>query len=159
MILGLVEHDVGVPVDTSKEMLTLARDMAKDGESIEVVVFGDGGSNVTNELDRFGVNAIHHVTHDQLTSYAPDGWAESVVQLIEDHDPTAVLGPGSDRGQEVLARIGTKLDLPMAANCSAVEPGDTYEVTRHRWGGSLIEHAHLDAPTKLLTVAPHELAI
>jgi len=157
MILGLLEHESGVPVDTSLEALTLARDLADDGEPVEVVAFGAEGGAVADHLGEYGVDAVHHVTHDRLDSYAPDAWAESVSQLVGAVDPDAVLAPGSDRGQEVLARLGTAMDLPMAANCVDVEENGAYEVTRHRWGGSLIEKARLDAPTKLLSVAAHEL--
>ena len=157
MILGLLEHEDGTPIDTSMEMLTLARDLAGESEPVEAVVFGEGGAGLADSLGEYGVETVHHVTHDRLDSYAPDAWAESIAGIVEDREPEAVVGPGSDRGQEVLARLGTTLDLPMAANCVDVETGDAYEVTRHRWGGSLIEHARLDAPTKLLTVATHEL--
>ncbi|MFB6227051.1 MAG: electron transfer flavoprotein subunit alpha/FixB family protein [Halobacteriales archaeon] len=156
MILGLLEHENGVPIDTSLEMLTLARDLA-DGGPVEVVAFGPEGRGVADHLGEYGVDAVHHVKHNRLDSYAPDAWAESIVGIAEAVEPEAVLGPGSDRGQEVLARVGTAMDLPMAADCIDVETGETYEVTRHRWGGSLIERARLDAPTKLLTVAAHEL--
>lgn len=43
----------------------------------------------------------------------------------------------------------------MAANCIDIKPGDDqYEVTRVRWGGSLLEEALLSGETKLLSVAP-----
>jgi electron transfer flavoprotein alpha subunit len=44
----------------------------------------------------------------------------------------------------------------MAAGCLEVEVDGAYELTRQRWGGSLVEHARLEAPTKLLTAAAHE---
>ena len=47
----------------------------------------------------------------------------------------------------------------LAANCVAATPGDPAEVTRVRWGGSLLEQARLHGDVKLLTVAPHALAI
>jgi electron transfer flavoprotein alpha subunit len=46
----------------------------------------------------------------------------------------------------------------LATQCTDVEPGEPLRVTRQRWAGSLLEDAVLDAPTKLLTVAPHAVA-
>ena len=46
------------------------------------------------------------------------------------------------------ARIST-------ATCTDVRPGAAWQVTRQRWGGSLLEEAGLDGTTRLLTVAPH----
>jgi hypothetical protein len=90
MILGLVEHEAGTPIDTSLEMLTLARDLAGDGEAVEVVTFGAEGASVADHLGEYGVEAVHHVTHDRLEAYAPDAWAESIAGIVEDAEPDAV---------------------------------------------------------------------
>jgi electron transfer flavoprotein alpha subunit len=47
----------------------------------------------------------------------------------------------------------------LAANCIRATPGDPAEVTRMRWGGSLLEEARLHGDMPLLTVAPHAVAI
>jgi electron transfer flavoprotein alpha subunit len=47
----------------------------------------------------------------------------------------------------------------MAANVTEVTPGDSWRLVRQRWAGSLLEDAALDAPIRLLTVAPHAVAI
>ncbi len=88
-------------------------------------------------------------------SYAPAAWAAAVAELVERLSPGAVVAAGSDRGNEVLAHVAARLDLPLAANCTEVR-GD--EVTRVRWGGSLLEEARVHAPVKLLTVAPYAVA-
>jgi electron transfer flavoprotein alpha subunit len=80
--------------------------------------------------------------------YAPAGWAAAIVEAAGADD---VVGPGSDRGNEVLAHVSAQLDLPFAANVSEVR-GD--ELTRIRWGGTLLEEARLHADRKLLTAAP-----
>jgi electron transfer flavoprotein alpha subunit len=86
-------------------------------------------------------------------SYAPAAWAAAVAQLADGF--AAIIAPGSERGNEVLAHVAARLDLPLAANCTEVR-GD--EVTRIRWGGSLLEEARVHASLKLLTVAPHSVA-
>jgi electron transfer flavoprotein alpha subunit len=157
MVLAFVEHDEAALEETSLETLTLAREIASDG--VAAVVFGADGDALADELGDQGVETVHHVTHEELDGYAPQAWGSAVAQLVTETDPDAVVTPGSDRGHEVLAHAGAELDLPMAANCTAVETGDTYEVTRNRWGGSLLEHAELAAETKLLTAAEHEYPI
>jgi electron transfer flavoprotein alpha subunit len=84
--------------------------------------------------------------------YAPSAWAAALVDAAGDAD---VVGPGSDRGNEVLAHVAAQLDLPFAANVTEVR-GD--ELTRIRWGGTLLEEARLHAPRKLLTAAPFAFA-
>jgi electron transfer flavoprotein alpha subunit len=90
--------------------------------------------------------------------YAPAAWARTLADEIERRGATAVVAPGSDRGNEVLAHVAALLDLPMAANCTSVTPGDPAGVTRIRWGGSLLEEARVHGLPLLLTSAPHAVA-
>jgi electron transfer flavoprotein alpha subunit len=62
---------------------------------------------------------------------------------------------GSHRGNEVLAHVAARRDLPFAANCISME-GDT--VTRVRWGGTLLEEARIHSDLPLLSVAPFTVA-
>jgi electron transfer flavoprotein alpha subunit len=86
-------------------------------------------------------------------SYAPGAWAAAVIEAAQSSDH--VVAAGSDRGNEVLAHVAARLDQPFAANCISVN-GD--QVTRVRWGGSLLEEAKLHGSPKLLSVAPHTTA-
>jgi electron transfer flavoprotein alpha subunit len=88
-------------------------------------------------------------------SYAPPVWAEAVGELVRERSPSALIGPGTDRGNELLAHVAAGFDLPMAANCTSVVPGDPATVVRVRWGGSLLEEALVHGSPLLLTVAPH----
>jgi electron transfer flavoprotein alpha subunit len=81
-------------------------------------------------------------------AYQPAAWAKALAAEPAD----AVVGAGADRGNELLAHVGAILDLPFAANVTAID-GDV--VTRQRWGGSLLEEARLHGSPLLLTVAPH----
>jgi electron transfer flavoprotein alpha subunit len=82
--------------------------------------------------------------------YAPAAWAAAVAGAAEGAD--AIVAAGSDRGNELLAHVAARLDLPFASNVVAVE-GDA--VTRVRWGGSLYETARLHGSPRILSVAPH----
>ncbi|MGN6167074.1 MAG: electron transfer flavoprotein subunit alpha/FixB family protein [Solirubrobacteraceae bacterium] len=90
--------------------------------------------------------------------YAPGAFARSLYELIDRRAPSALLAPGTDRGNEVLAHLAAMLDLPMAANCVAIMLGDPATVTRVRWGGSLLEDARVHGSPLLATVAPHAIA-
>jgi electron transfer flavoprotein alpha subunit len=85
--------------------------------------------------------------------YAPAAWAAAIVEAAGGAD--AIVAAGSDRGNELLAHVAARLDQPFAANVTAID-GDV--VTRIRWGGSLLEEAHLHGTPQILTVAPHTQA-
>ena len=161
MIVGLVEHDGGVVSEPSLQTLTLGRRLAeRHGEPLSALVIGSDAGPLTDGLAAHGVAAVHHAVDDRLDRYAPEAWAACLVDLMGRTGPSAVLAAGTDRGNEVMARVGARTGLPVAANCTEVEPGEPgtpYLVTRLRWGGSLLEDARLHGDVKLLTVAPHAL--
>ncbi|HEY5190277.1 MAG TPA: electron transfer flavoprotein subunit alpha/FixB family protein [Solirubrobacteraceae bacterium] len=101
---------------------------------------------------------IAPVTIDPSGGYAPAAWAQTLVQLAQSRGATAIIAPGSERGNEILAHVAAKLDQPMAANCVSVTAGDPATVTRVRWGGSLLEEAQLIGSPLLFTSAAHAVA-
>jgi electron transfer flavoprotein alpha subunit len=158
MILAFVEHVQGAPTILSLEVLTMARRLAQQLRSpLEVVVVGPDGSSAAGILSSYGVSSLHVADDRRLSGYAPAAWAQSIVQLVDQARPDLVIGTASDRGSEVMAHVGARLKLPVAANAVEILPGDRFTVTRQRWGGSLLEEAELTASTKLITLAPHAL--
>jgi electron transfer flavoprotein alpha subunit len=156
MVLVLAEHDRGTLNDLSLQAMALGRRLAADaGEPLEAIVAGGDGRALADTLGAHGATTVHVAEHDGLTDFAPDAWAASVAEMIERSHPSIVLATGTDRGNEVMARVAARLDLPLAANVTEVTPGDAFALSRTRWGGSLLEDATLDAGVKLLTVQPH----
>jgi electron transfer flavoprotein alpha subunit len=113
--------------DASRQMLTVARK------------FGDPRS----------------VRLDAFQPFAPDAVAAALAQAADALSVSAVFAAGTERGNEVMARLAARTSLPFAANCVSATPGNPVEVTRLRWGGSLVEEALLHSPRPLITVAPH----
>ena len=139
MILCLVDGD---PV--SLEALTFARGLG----DVEALIFEE------TDVDGYTAHA-RRVVHPLLGDYAPEAWAQAIVEL----EPEVVVAPGTDRGHEVLAHVAARLGVPLAANVvAAAADGDALQLTRQRWGGSLLEEARLTGTPKLLTVAAHAVA-
>lgn len=160
MILAFVEHERGEPDRLSLEALALGRRLAGQlGVPVAAVLWGPGAAAAAGPLAAQGVSTIHAVDHERLDDYAPEAWGQALAQLVAALSPAVVLAPGSERGAEVMAHLAARTGLPLAANCTDVRPGDRWEVTRQRWGGSLLEDARLDGAVKLLTVAPHAVAV
>ena len=125
--------------DLALQALTFAR--AYDGE-VDAVAFGEAPA----------VSGVRTLYVAEVDGYAPQAWARAIAGL----NPTTVIASGTDRGNEVLAHAAVMLDGVFAAN--VVRAGGD-EVTRQRWGGSLLEEAHLHGDVKLMTVAPHTVEI
>jgi electron transfer flavoprotein alpha subunit len=153
-VLCLVEHDAAGVADASLRALTFARDLAA-GAGAGAVLFGPAGQVPRDVLASYGVTDAHVAEPDHLPGYAPQAWARVLAGLAGDTGASAVLAAATDRGNEVLAHLGAILDLPMAANCLAAEPGDggTMQIVRQRWAGLLLEDASLAGSPALMTLA------
>jgi len=159
MILGFIEHDRGKLNELSLEMLTFGRRLATQlNVPLQAILIGEAARPLVGRLSSFGVSVLHLAKHERLDeAYAPEAWAQCMVNLMAAANPQIVIAAGSDRGSEVMAHVAARSDLPLAANCIDVQPGDPFTVTRQRWGGSLLDESRLTGAVKLLTVAPHAL--
>lgn len=152
MNLVLVEHVDGAATDVSLQALALAIGL---GGETHALLIGPGGVEAAQGVPA----AVAHVAeHDALGVFAPDAWAAILCSVADRIGATAIVAPGSGHATDSMARAAVRLGEPLAANCTAVTPGDPLLLTRVRWGGSLLEEARLYAGRALLTVAPHAVA-
>lgn len=154
-LLVVLEHDRGAVSDASWEALTGARPVAEQLDcELHAVFIGEAAEDLADEAGTYGAETVHIASHELLEDYGPDAWGETVRQLAEELDATAVLAVGTDRGNEVMAQLAARSDLPFVANCTEVD-ADTWALTRVQWGGSLLEEVTLEADRKLLSIAHH----
>ena len=158
MLLVLLEHDRGGLAEPAREALTFGRTLAArmDAPMHAALVGSDDGALVA-EAGAYGAEAVHTVTHELLADYGPEAWGEVVAEMVRRLGPAAVLACGSDRGNEVMAQAAARLDAPLVANCTDIDPAD-WSLTRIQWGGSLLEDATLDADVALVTCGLHAVA-
>jgi electron transfer flavoprotein alpha subunit len=107
---------------------------------------------------KFGTD-LRAVRMDAVQPYAPDAIAALLALVADDLNASAVIGAGTDRGNDVMARLAARMGLPFASNCVAAEAGDPVSLTRLRWGDSLWEMARLHSPRPIITVPPHTFPI
>ncbi len=147
--LVLIEHADGAPLETSLQALAFA------GSGAQALVVGDRVAAAG--LGSFGVACTHVAVDARLDAFAPDAWARILADLTAETGATRIVAAGTERGNEVLARVAARLDVPFAANVVSVGAGG--ELTRVRWGGSLLEDARMSAPVAVMSVQPHAVAV
>jgi len=159
-VLVFVEHAGGEPDRLSLEALSFARTLASRVDAkLDAMVLGAASKGVAEMLGPYGVGLAHVAIDPRLDDYAPAAWGAAIRAIVATRSPIAVVVAGSDRGNEVLAHVAARAGLPMAANVLELTPGDSWRLVRQRWAGSLLEDAALDAPIRLLSVAPHAVAV
>jgi electron transfer flavoprotein alpha subunit len=158
-VLVYLEHADGAVDEPSLQALTLARAFA--GGTVQAVCAGvDSAHGPAGGLAGQGVQTLHVAEGDAFRSYAPRAIAEAIIALAGRLSATAIVGAGTERGNEVFAHVAALLDLPLAANCvTAAASEEGADVTRVRWGGSLLEVARIHASPVILSVQPHVVAI
>src|ERR1700733_9228899 len=131
-------------------------DVAGGTGGVAAVVFGDAAA-AEPTLSEYGAGDAYAV---ELAGYAPQAWARALAGLAAELSATAVVAAGTDHGSEVMAHLGAITGLPMVANCvtAARNAEGALDLVRHRWAGSLLEDAVLDATPALLTVAVDAVA-
>jgi len=149
VIFVLITHDRGEIEESTLQGLTLARSLGDEIHAVSI------GAEIEG-LGEYGVAKHHVITHEGLDDYSPMAWGEALAQLTVLQMPEAVVTTGTERGNEVMAHLGAITGFPMVANCTEIDTsGEVWQITRTRWGGSLLEAATLEAPVKLVTVTEH----
>jgi electron transfer flavoprotein alpha subunit len=147
-VLVLIDRDD----DVSTQALAFARACLPDASIAAVVIGGEPRPTIV------GADEIWHVRHPELDDYAPEAWGDALHQLAAAVSPAAIMATGTERGNEVLAHVAAIADEPFAANVVRATPGDSWQIRRMRWGGSLLEDATLTAQVPILTCALHVYA-
>lgn len=156
-VLVVIEHDRGTLDEVSWQAIGLAQECSAN--AIHAVVIGDDAAQLAGLIP--GVSTTHHARHDALSDYAPEAWGDVIAQLSSHIGATAIVATGTDRGNEVLAHAAAALDAVFVSNVVAYRPStDTgpAELTRVRWGGSLLEHATVAPGFSIMSAAPHAFA-
>jgi electron transfer flavoprotein alpha subunit len=154
-VLVLLTAADGAVDEVSLQALAFGRGLAA-GAPAHALLIGDAASG--DGMGAWGASQVHVARHPSLAAFAPDAWARILVDLADRLGAAAVVGPGTDVGNTVLARAAARAGLPFAANCIAATAGSPVTVTRQRWGGSLLEEAAIHADRAMVTVAPHTVA-
>ena len=154
MILAIIEHDRGIISPYSLQLLTYTHELAKgDSTNVKAVVIGQNVKALTSELRKYSPDGIIIIEDERLENFNGEAWAGSIIQLAESKEPSIIMAAATDKGNEVLAHIGARLDLPMSAYTSAIQSGTEKKITRLRWGSSLLEETVLQGKPLLITIA------
>jgi electron transfer flavoprotein alpha subunit len=158
MILVLVEvSPAGEAVETSREAVTFARDLAAAGGGvpIDVVVVGTPDDALVGVLAAHGVRRVHALSGPAYDSFSGAAWATGVEHVRAGAGSVVVMASGTPRGNEVLAHLGARAGVPMAANVVSFGGLSPFTVTRQVVGGAALEEMRLAQRPAVFTVAGH----
>ena len=157
MILLWLECDATGVAEISLETIAFARSLAAAGGGIAIraALIGDVPEAAKDQLAAHGINEVHHVSGPAYDAYSGAAWASALQDIRERTKCVVVAAAGSPRGNEVIAHLAARLDVPMAANVLSFSGLSPFEVTRQVAGGTALEDMRLGQRPALLTVAGH----
>jgi electron transfer flavoprotein alpha subunit len=157
MILVYVETEADGVGEVSLEAVTFARDLAAAGGGvpIDAVVVGPAPESARAELAAYGVRTVLHASGADFDRFSGAATATALVTARQAQGSVVVMAGGTNRGNEVMARVATRLEVPMAANVVSFGGLSPFVVTRQVVGGAALEEMRLGRRPAVFTVAGH----
>ena len=157
MILVYAETTSEGVSEVSLETVTFARDLAAAGGGvpIDVVLVGPVPDGVATELAAYGARTVHHADGEDFERFSGAATAAAVVAARTASGSVVVMAGGTNRGNEVMARVAARLEVAMAANVVSFAGLAPFVVTRQVVGGAALEEVRLSRRPAVFTVAGH----
>jgi electron transfer flavoprotein alpha subunit len=155
-ILAVVEQRDGVLRKVSSEVVTGARRLADAlGGKVDALVLGAGPVAGSDQLGRFGADAVITATHPAFGRYAPEGCAQVIAERARAGGYDAVVLPASATGRDLAPRVGAKLGVPLAADLTdmAVTDGAIVAI-RPVYAGKALLKVKVTARPAVLSLRP-----
>ncbi|MFT4112431.1 electron transfer flavoprotein subunit alpha/FixB family protein [Silvibacterium sp.] len=157
MILIVAEHSNGKLARVTREMVSCARALGREG-GIAILVLGKGVAAAANEAAQLAEQVLV-ADSDDLAAHDPELWAAAVAQIAKEGESHAVLVGAGRGGRAWSPRVAVKLDAPLLEDVTALRYEDGgYVATRFTYLSRVTETVWADAPVIVASVKPGALA-
>jgi electron transfer flavoprotein alpha subunit len=155
-VLAVVEQRDGALRKVSHEVVTAARRLADAiGSRMDAFVLGAGAVAGSDQLGRFGADAVITATHPGLGRYAPEGYAQVIATQARAGGYDAVLLAASATGRDLAPRVAAKLGVPLAADVTDVAVADGALIaTRPVYAGKALLKVKVTPRPAVLSLRP-----
>jgi len=100
-------------------VLTAARG---EGHELYAFVVGADAQSCKGELEKYGAAQIISITGDGADlSAQPDLQAKAIIAALKEYQTSVLLALGSSKGNDILARVAAKLQVPLAVDCLSID--------------------------------------
>lgn len=118
----VIETDQGVPVKTSRELFTPARELsAKTGGSVTAVILASEAALAVDVAANLGADRIIAATAPGLAQYSAAAYTDALYQLVEKYKPDAVMISANRDGKDFAPRLAARLKTGTTANTTALD--------------------------------------
>jgi electron transfer flavoprotein alpha subunit len=146
----IIEHLRGEVADISYVMLSAAKVLAQQtGGNVFGVLLGHSAEELCNDLN---ADKVLYFDDPILADFTPDPYIKTLVGLINEEEPRAVLLGNTSIGSDIASVLSAKLDLPLVASCRGFDTDGNY--LSQICGGKIMVEGELPSPHTLVTMIP-----
>lgn len=144
-VLVFAEADNGVPVTSTLEMLTKARELG----DVEAAYVGTGADALATAVGEYGATKLY--TADPGGSLTGVVGASLVAKVVETAAPDLVLFAQTYDGRDAISRLSARIDRPVLTNgYSVTVNGDAVSVGAQVFGGTVLVETQFTGPAPYL---------
>jgi len=144
-VLVFAEADSGVPVTSTLEMLTKARELG----DVEAAYVGTGADALATAVGEYGATKLY--TADPGGSLTGVVGASLVAKVVETAAPDLVLFAQTYDGRDAISRLSARIDRPVLTNgYSVTVNGDAVSVGAQVFGGTVLVETQFTGPAPYL---------
>ncbi|WP_373498429.1 electron transfer flavoprotein subunit alpha/FixB family protein [Desulfococcus sp.] len=147
----LIEIEGGELKSTNFGVLTAASEQGKN--DVYAIVMSGAADAVKDELAAYGAGKIVAAAGEGIEK-SPDLQAAVLAAAIREYSLAGVLGLASARGRDIFARLAAAVNLPLAADCVAVNFAEK-TVRKSHFSGKTVATIRLNADVLLAAIRPN----
>ncbi len=129
----------------------------KVGGELHAVLIGKGVSELSVQLQGYGIGELHVVDAPTLELYNPLHWTTALHAAIKACNPQLLLGIASPLGRDLLARLAARLDCGLISDAVQAEVnGDEVQALKPMYAGKCLAQMKLSCtPLGILALRPN----
>ncbi|HJX90982.1 MAG TPA: electron transfer flavoprotein subunit alpha/FixB family protein [Pyrinomonadaceae bacterium] len=136
-VLVFIEHRNGTVNKSSLEAIAAAQKLGGElGQSVTAVVLGN--DPVAQDIAGYDVVKVIHATHEKLTAYTPDAYADALEQIVKQVDPNLVFLTHTYQVRDFAPKLAARFGKSLISDCiRAKVDGSNLTFTRRIFLGKL----------------------
>jgi electron transfer flavoprotein alpha subunit len=149
-IFVAVEHLRGKVSDISYIMLAAAHDLAQNtGGKVVALLLGLNAQQLAGNLN---ADQVLYADHSLLTDFNPEAYQRTLIGIIDEYKPRAVLFGHTSIGTDTVGCISAQLGLPLVSSVRTIEANN--KLISQICGGKIMAECNLPEPIALITLVP-----
>ncbi|WP_226036485.1 electron transfer flavoprotein subunit alpha/FixB family protein [Aquibacillus saliphilus] len=140
------------------EAIAAAKTISEGGELVGVIC-GDGElEQLGNEMVHYGSNRVITVQNEKLKAYSSEGYAQAVLQVINEESPDAIMMGHTAIGKDLTPKLASRLEIGLISDATEVEVvGGNIVFTRPIYSGKAFEKKMVTEGIIFATIRPNNI--